>query len=112
LDKINSTKNNKSNNKIKNNNKSTVNEIQTNLSYLEVNRIGLKTEVINSTDENDEFKEINENITEFFDNKNKSQNNFNKVNFSNSLYFGKKTKIKINKNFLFLKPILYEFKFL
>ena len=100
FDKKNSTKNNKSNNNIKNNNNSTVNGIQTNLSYLEVNRIGLKTERINTTDEHDEIEEISENITEFLDNKNKSQNNFNKVNFANSLHIGKKTKPKINKKYV------------
>ena len=99
FDKKNSTKNNKSNNNIKNNNNSTVNGIQTNLSYLEVNRIGLKTERINTTNEHDEIEEINENITEFLDNKNKSQNNFNKVNYANSLQIGKKTRIKINKKY-------------
>ena len=99
FDKKNSTKNNKSNNNIKNNNNSTVNGIQTNLSYLEVNRIGLKTERINTTNEHDEIEEINENITEFLDNKNKSQNNFNKVNYANSLQMGKKTRIKINKKY-------------
>ena len=99
FDKKNSTKNNKSNNNIKNNNNSTVNGIQTNLSYLEVNRIGLKTERINTTNEHDEIEEINENITEFLDNKNKSQINFNKVNYANSLQIGKKTRIKINKKY-------------
>jgi len=86
FDKKNSTKNNKSNNNIKNNNNSTVNGIQTNLSYLEVNRIGLKTERINTTGERDEIEEISENITEFLDNKNKSQNK-------------KKTRTKINKKY-------------
>ena len=99
FDKKNSTKNNKSNNNIKNNNNSTVNGIQTNLSYLEVNKIGLKTERINTTNEHDEIEEINENITEFLDNKNKSQINFNKVNYANSLQMGKKTRIKINKKY-------------
>ena len=99
FDKKNSTKNNKSNNNIKNNNNSTVNGIQTNLSYLEMNRIGLKTERINTTNEHDEIEEINENITEFLDNKNKSQINFNKVNYANSLQIGKKTRIKINKKY-------------
>ena len=99
FDKKNSTKNHESNNNIKNNNNSTVNGIQTNLSYLEVNRIGLKTERINTTNGNDEIEEINENIIEFLDNKNKSQNNFNKVNFANSLQIGKKTRIKINKKY-------------
>ena len=99
FDKKNSTKIHESNNNIKNNNNSTVNGIQTNLSYLEVNRIGLKTERINTTYGNDEIEEINENITEFLDNKNKSQNNFNKVNFANSLQIGKKTRTKINKKY-------------
>ena len=99
FDKKNSTKNNKSNNNIKNNNNSTVNGIQTNLSYLEVNKIGLKTERINTTNGHDEIEEINGNITEFLDNKNKSQNNFNKVNYANSLQIGKKTRIKINKKY-------------
>ena len=99
FDKKNSTKNNKSNNNIKNNNNSTVNGIQTNLSYLEVNRIGLKTERINTTNGHDEIEEINGNVTEFLDNKNKSQNNFNKVNYANSLQIGKKTRIKINKKY-------------
>ena len=101
FDKKNSTKNNKSNYNIKNNNNSTVNGIQTNLSYLEVNRIGLKTERINTTGErnHDEIEEISENITEFLDNKNKSQNNFNKINFANSLQIGKKTRTKINKKY-------------
>jgi len=96
---FNKKNNNKSNNNIKNNNKSTANGIQNNLSYLEVNRIGLKTERINTTDEPDEIEEISENITEFFDNKNKSQNNFNKVNFANSMQIGKKTKNRINKKY-------------
>ena len=95
FDKKNSTKNNKSNN----NSNNTVNGIQTNLSYLGVNRIGLKTERINTTGGHDEIEEINENITEIFDNKNKSQNNINKFNFSNSLHIGKKTRIKINKKY-------------
>ena len=99
FDKKNSTKNNKSNNNIKNNNNSTVNGIQTNLSYLEVNKIGLKTERINTTNGHDDIEEINGNITEFLDNKNKSQNNFNKVNYANSLQIGKKTRIKINKKY-------------
>ena len=99
FDKKNSTKNNKSNNNIKNNNNSTVNGIQTNLSYLEVNKIGLKTERINTSNGHDEIEEINGNITEFLDNKNKSQNNFNKVNYANSLQIGKKTRIKINKKY-------------
>ena len=99
FDKKNSTKNNKSKHNIKNNNNSTVNGIKTNLSYLEVNRIGLKTERINTTGGHDEIEEISENITEFLDNKNKSQNNFNKVNFANSLQIGKKTRTKINKKY-------------
>ena len=99
FDKKNSTKNNKSNNNIKNNNNSTANGIQTNLSYLEVNKIGLKTERINTTNGHDDIEEINGNITEFLDNKNKSQNNFNKVNYANSLQIGKKTRIKINKKY-------------
>ena len=99
FDKKNSTKNHKSNNNIKNNNNSTANRIKTNLSYLEVNRIGLKTERINTTNGNDEIEEINENITEILDNKNKSQNNFNKVNFANSLQIEKKTRIKISKKY-------------
>lgn len=94
FDKKNSTKNNKSKHNIKNNNNSTVNGIKTNLSYLEVNRIGLKTERINTTGGHDEIEEISENITEFLDNKNKSQNNFNKVNFANSLQIGKKQELK------------------
>jgi hypothetical protein len=99
FNKKNSTKINKSNNNIKNNNISTVNGIQTNLSYLEMNRIGLKTERINTAGDPDEIEEISENITEFIDNKNKSQNNFNKVNYTNSLQIGKKTKAKINKKY-------------
>jgi len=86
--------NNKSNKNIKNNNNITVNGIQSYLSYLEVNRIGLKTERINTYGEDDEIEEISENITEFLDNKNKSQNNFNKVNFDNSLQIGKKQELK------------------
>ena len=86
--------NNKSNKNIKNNNNITVNGIQSYLSYLEMNRIGLKTERINTYGEDDEIEEISENITEFLDNKNKSQNNFNKVNFDNSLQIGKKQELK------------------
>jgi len=99
FEKKNSTKNNKFNNNIKNNNNINVNGIQTNSSYLEVNRIGLKTERINTADEHDKIEEINENITEIFDNENISQKNFNKVNFANSSHIGKKERIKINKKY-------------
>lgn len=68
-------------------------------SFIEVNKIGLKTERLNTTDEQ---KVKNGNITEILENKNKSHKNFDKVCYTNG--FGVNKNIK-NKNMNFIENI-------
>ena len=98
LIKINRSNNNFSNTSSRYNN--TVNCIQSNISYLGVNRMGLKTERFYTLGEPNEIEEISENLTEIIDNKNKSQNNLNIINYTNNYTNSlgvKKTLSKINK---------------
>lgn len=96
LDKKTSILSNKSNKILKHKEYISINEIQNTSSYIEVNKIGLKTERFNTLDTH---KELDENNVDISDIKNKSQYNFNRVNYMKSLEVNKKTQPKIkNKN--------------
>jgi hypothetical protein len=84
---------NKSNNKSKisltNKDCFSQNEIDNLSSYIEVNKIGLKTERFNTLDDQKNYEN-----PEIMDIKNKSQYNFNKGNYLNSIDINRKPKIK------------------
>lgn len=95
LDKKASILSNKSNKNLKHKEYISINDIQNMSSYIEVNKIGLKTERFNTLDAH---KGLDENNVDL-DIKNKSQYNFNRVNYMKSLGVNKKTQPKIkNKN--------------